>query len=95
MQCRVYLICLYAVRVAITCSSLSSISNGAITYNPDMTSPYNFGTVATHTCSEGFYLQGSNARTCGGDGSSVSGVWSGSAPVCAGKYLITGTVFFS
>ena len=93
MPCNVVcLMCLCVVCSAITCSSLSSISNGVIDYSPDVTSPYNFGTVATHTCNEGFYLQGSNARTCSGDGSSVSGMWSGSAPVCAGKF--TQVLFF-
>ena len=32
-------------------------------------------------------MQGDNARTCGGDGSGVDGVWSSSAPVCIGRVL--------
>ena len=65
----------------ITCTSLSQINNGLVAYS---SSPFNFGTTATYTCNEGFFLQGDRTRTCGGDGSGLNGVWSGSAPVCAG-----------
>ena len=71
---------------AVTCSSLSSISSGVIAYIPDTTPPFDLGTVAVYLCNEGFNLTGNNLRTCSGDGSSVSGVWGGSAPVCAGRY---------
>ena len=66
------------------CSSLSTITNGVITYGPDSTDLFDYGTTATQTCNDGFFPEGSSTRTCGGDGSSVSGVWGGTAPVCAG-----------
>ena len=69
---------------AITCTSLSSIPNGRITYTPDTTSPFDFGTTATYSCDDGFFIVGNSAQTCDGDGSGVGGVWSGSAPVCSG-----------
>ena len=72
------------IQPAIICASLSSINNGAITYSPDISSPFNYGTTATHTCNEGFFLVGDSTQTCDGDGSGVNGVWSGSAPVCSG-----------
>ncbi len=55
-----------------------------ITYSPDSNALFDFGTTATHTCNDGFFREGSSTRTCGGDGSSVSGVWGGAAPMCAG-----------
>ena len=64
--------------------SLNSITNGDVTYSPDTTSPFSFGTTAAYSCNEGFYLEGSGSRNCTGDGSRVEGVWSGSTPVCAG-----------
>ena len=69
---------------AITCSPLSSINNGGVTYNPDSTSPFSFGTMATYSCHEGFGLKGENILICGGDGKSVDGHWNGSTPECAG-----------
>ena len=68
--------------------------NGAINYGPDTSEPFDFRTRATYSCSEGFYLPvGGNAeRICEGDGSSTSGVWSGTAPpICLGifNYLYT------
>ena len=70
-----------SLSTAITCSTLSFIVNGVISYNQRGT-PYPFGTSAVYSCTEGFYLQGDSSRECGG--SSVSGIWSGSAPVCIG-----------
>ncbi len=54
-------------------------------YGPDSTNPFNFGTIASYTCDEGFYLtSGSDVRTCGGDGLNTIGSWNGAAPVCLG-----------
>ena len=72
-------------KTAITCTSLNLINNGLITFSPDTTSPFNYGTTATHSCNQGFYLVGNIARNCVGDGSGLIGTWSGSAPVCAGE----------
>ena len=68
--------------VAVTCSALSTDVNGVISYSPDTSEPFDFGTRATYSCTEGFYLPvgGNIERMCEGDGSSTSGVWSGTAP---------------
>ena len=70
--------------VAIICSTLDAILNGAIVYSPDTTDPFDYETNATYSCNEGFYLEGKSFRTCFGDGSSVSGMWNGITPVCTG-----------
>ncbi len=60
------------------CSALAHIPNGVITYGPDMIADYDVGTVATHTCNEGFSMVArSPARVC-----LVSRRWSGFTPVC-------------
>ncbi len=62
------------------CPELAPIPNGAITYGPDMTADFDEGTVATHTCNDGFILGiGSETRTC-----LETGRWSGFTPVCRG-----------
>lgn len=73
---------------AITCSPLSSVTNGNIVYSRDTTTTFTFSTVATYSCNEGFLLLGNNEQRCSGDGSSVNGLWSGgSTPVCTGVVL--------
>ena len=62
------------------CEVLPFIPNGAITYGPDMNAPFAVGTVATHTCNEGFRLGlGSEIREC-----LNTRAWSGLTPVCIG-----------
>lgn len=39
------------------------------------------GTMAEHTCNENYKLEGNKFRTC-----QNNGMWSGSAPVCKGKF---------
>ena len=73
---------------AYTCTSLSAIPNGAISYFPDTTSPFDFGTVAMYTCDQGFVLGGASTRTCLGSG--TSGYWDGTAPECIGIALSFG-----
>ncbi len=49
------------------CVELRAISNGMISYSPDMTADYSAGTVATHTCDDGFEVVpgvGNSMRTC-------------------------------
>ena len=70
----------------IECSALADILDGTIAYSTDMTIPYDFGTTATYFCDSGFSLVGNNIRTCGGDGSSVNGVWDLSEPSCQCKF---------
>ena len=71
----------------ITCSALSPISNGTITYVSDISDPFDFGTTATITCDIGFNLGGDSTRTCSGDGLSPNGMWSGNAPICSGIHI--------
>ena len=43
--------------------------------------------MASYSCVSGFGLSGGNAaRTCGGDGSSPNGIWSGDSSNCRGMY---------
>ena len=62
--------------------------NGTIVYTSDMTAPYDFGTTATHSCNSGYSLVGDEIRTCGGDGSSVTGEWNLSEPSCECKLAL-------
>ncbi len=81
--------CVYVIRLllhnqctftAVECSALPSIPNGAITYGPDTIADFDVGTMATHTCNDGFVLVGSETREC-----LVGGRWSGLfAPTCRG-----------
>ncbi len=65
------------------CQALAPIPNGAITYGPDMTAGFDVGTMATHSCNDGFILgAGSEIRTC-----LNSGIWSGLTPVCRGTLM--------
>ena len=63
------------------------INNGVITYDPAGSVAFSFGTSATHTCSEEFFLEGNAVRICSGDGLSVTGSWDGIAPICSGTKL--------
>ncbi len=82
------LLLLFALHTAITCSTLNAPANGLVSYDPDLTAPYEFGTTATYICTTGFGLfGGSRTRECvvsslGGGG------WSGTTPTC-GSELIT------
>ena len=57
--------------------------------------------MASYSCVSGFGMSGGDAtRTCGGDGSSPSGVWSGVAPSCGGRsrmtlYIINFKLFYT
>ena len=74
----------------IQCSPLMAITNGVITYDPDITPNYDLGTVATYDCDTGFVLDlslgGSEMRTCVDDnGLDAIGVFDRQAPRCIGK----------
>ncbi len=65
-----------------TCSDLAAPTNGMISYNMGTASLRPVDTVATYTCDIGYTLNGGNTtRTCESDGT-----WSGSPPVCLGKW---------
>ena len=74
---------------AIQCKPLDVIANGNITYSADITSDYDFGTEATYTCNEGFFLDlsvGVRVRTCvDDDGIDAVGMFTDEAPVCVRK----------
>ena len=58
-----------------------------MTFSDDHFAPHDFATVATYTCDTGYGLsRGDATSTCGGDGSSTSGIWSGVVPTCEGMY---------
>ena len=49
-------------------------------------SRYNLSVMATYSCDSGLLLEnGDEVRMCQHDGVSVTGEWSGSAPVCMGE----------
>ena len=80
-----YQYCLF--NADIICPSLPDHPYGDITYSPDDTPSYFFGTSATYStvCPEDFERNGGDdVRTCTGEGNSPVGVWNGSAPVCTG-----------
>ena len=79
---------------AIMCTSLDLIKNGEITYSANTSQQLNYGTTAMYSCTEGFFLEGERVRTCSGNGSTVAGVWNGSAPICAGKISCTEKLYF-
>ena len=66
----------------IICDMLAPINNGSITYSN--TPPYEYDTVATYLCDEGFFLEGDESINCTGDGRSVTGTWGPGTTVCAG-----------
>ena len=72
----------------ITCPPLPDHPYGNITYSPDNTPPYLFGTQAKYVtvCPEGLERSGGDdVKTCTGDSSSPLGQWNGTAPVCTSK----------
>ena len=46
------------------------------------------GSIASYSCDFSYNLTGDATKTCQNVGSSISGEWSGSAPVCQSKLLI-------
>ncbi len=72
--------------IATTCSSLPLPDNGVIVYSSATPEPYQFGTTARYSCNIGFGLSGGDEMlSCGGDGSSPNGEWSGVIPTCDGE----------
>ena len=82
-----YWSCNFAIyfHIVIECRGLSDLGNGTIEYYQNVTEQLVFGTVANHSCDEGYFLVGDSVRTCEGSGSTVEGEWSGTAPVCSGR----------
>ncbi len=62
------------------CPDLPSLTNGMITYSAGSPGNRPVGSTATHSCGNGYTLDGEAVRTC------VSGrTWSGSILVCQRK----------
>ena len=55
-----------------------------VTGSPDFV----FGTVGTYTCNNGYGIDGQRSRTCQGDGSGVSGYWTGTMESCEGELAV-------
>ncbi len=76
------------ISTAILCSALPAISDGVIMYSTDITAPFDFGTTATYSCNDGYFLQGSDTvRQCRDDSTDTTGDWSGTTPVCTGIHV--------
>ena len=58
------------------------LDHGRLTYTFDTQAPYDYGTVATHSCNDGFDLSGNISRTCSGDGTGLYGTWTGDVSYC-------------
>ena len=68
-----------SLHFAAVCVDLPPLENGMIVYNMNE-SPRPIGTVATHSCNNGFFLNGAMTRTCVLVGS--AGMFDGVAPTC-------------
>lgn len=66
---------------------LPDLENGSIVYATDNVSPFDFGTTAAHSCNLGFVLVGAAVRSCGGNGTSVTGEWDLGAPFCQCEFF--------
>ncbi len=77
--------------IAITCPPSTAPSNGSVTYSStaDENVAYAFDVVASYSCFTGFSIVGDNTRICTGDGSSTTGAFDGTVPICEGRYLHT------
>ncbi len=75
----------------IECTSLPLIENGSITYAPDSEADHTLDTVATYSCSTGYFLDlsatdSSATRTCVDNGDNdAEGVFDMEAPTCVRK----------
>ena len=80
MHCLCYILYLLVTCIAILCPSLTAPSNGTVI----LSSPtLEFGSTARYVCDTGYGLDGEDmVRTCGGDGTSPDGEWSGAPPIC-------------
>ena len=76
------------------CPALTSPTNGQVSYEMDMTSPYEIGTVATFTCNAGFSLNGAvDMLTCADDNQlDTVGTWGGTEPPCPCESILTRNV---
>ena len=76
-----------SIFAVIECPTLTAPANGQVSYNTDMSSPFEIGTVATISCDAGFSLNGTTATlVCADDDQAdVIGTWGGTETSCLGK----------
>ena len=80
----------YPLSAVIECPTLTAPANGQVSYNTDMSSPFDIGTVATFSCDAGFSLNGTTATlVCADDDQADTiGTWGGTEPNCLGKLQV-------
>ncbi len=81
----------YILFLGVMCTSLPAPDNGEIQYSPDTTAPFDYETIATYSCNDGFGPVGVTERLCGGDDPNA-GEWSGNGATCDGKKNSANTV---
>ena len=73
----------------ILCEPLLCVENGMITYSSERDPNYPWGTTATYSCNEGYFLDTSGTsriRTCFDDNDNdAEGVFDGQEPRCVRK----------
>ncbi len=78
---------------AIECSMVNALPNGTVMYSVDTVAPFEFDTVATLSCDNGFFLVGDDVRVCEDDDQlDTVGVWSESNATCEGKLPMNRTL---
>lgn len=68
-----------------SCPDLTNPVNGQVSVN-DVNNVE--GSIASYSCDFSYNLIGDAMRTCQNVGSSTSGQWNGSAPVCQSKFSV-------
>ncbi len=72
---------------------VNALPNGTVMYSVDTVAPFEFGTVATLSCDNGFFLDGGDVRVCEDDDQlDTVGVWSESNAACEGKLPMNKTL---
>ena len=73
-----------SLSIVVTCPSLGALVNGHILITPPVGSSINdYGSVASHSCDRGYYLDGNQLRNCvGGGAAGTTGFWDGAPPTC-------------
>ena len=67
----------------IQCPDIFDPYDGQVVFTDDRLAPFEYGTIASYSCNDGFTLIGDKSvRVCGGDGLSDLGVWSGEDYIC-------------
>ena len=73
----IYVYYLNEYTIDINCGALGDPANGEVSLSSTI-----FNSTATYSCNTGYTLTGDGTRTC-----LETGLWSGSEPMCTGKYI--------